>query len=257
MKLSKVWLFSSLMVLVLVAGAAAQDDTWKGVYIGGYAGAGIGHANADLTTEFSPTGYFATTSPPAIAALSPQHPESTNFTGGFQAGFNLQHGHLVAGLEADIGSLDRSNTVTASGTYPCCAPTGFTVTQTVSTGWLATVRPRVGYAHGNALFFVTGGLAITDLKYQGHFTDTFATANEFASLAENKAGWVFGGGLQYKVSKHWSLRGEFLHANFGQLRSRNTDLTAFSPPIAFPTNPFLHRADASADMVRFGFNWHF
>ena len=257
MKIGKVWFFSGLAVLALVAGAAAQDDSWKGVYIGGYAGAGIGHTDASTVPSFSPTGYFNITSPPAIDALSPQHPESTNFTGGFQAGFNLQAGHLVAGLEADIGSLDRSNTSTGSGTYPCCAPTGFTVTQTISTGWLATVRPRIGYAHGKALVFVTGGFAITDFKYQGHFTDTFATANEFSNLAENKAGWCFGGGLQYRLSKHWSLRGDYLHANFGQLRGVSTNLTAFTPPIPFPTNTFLHRAEARADMVRFGFNVHF
>lgn len=257
----------SLLLIVLLAllatGALAQDTPWKGAYLGGYAGAGIGGSDARLTTIFSPTGYFATTSPPAIAALSPQHPDSTNFIGGVQAGYNHQYKTVpvVLGIEADFGSLHRSESRTGTGTYPCCAPTGFTVTQTVSAGWLATVRPRLGYAHGKALVYATAGLAVSDFGYRGVFTDTFATASESGRSTNNKLGWTVGGGLEYIFHPHWSLKGEYLYADFagssGGAHVRSTNLTAFSPPIPFPTNVFTHKADLRLNMVRFGMNYHF
>jgi len=37
----------------------------------------------------------------------------------------------------------------------------------------------------------------------------------------------------------------------------SANLTAFSPPIAFPTNIFTHTADLRTHFVRFGVNWHF
>lgn len=254
-KKNKSFVFSCLMVIVLASAVSAQD--WHGAYVGGYAGASISRSDASLTTIFSPTGYFATTSPPAINALSPQHPDATNFTGGFTAGYNFQHNWLVLGVEGDFGAINRDEVRSASGTYPCCAPTGFTVSQRVKAGWLATVRPRLGFAAGKALFYGTGGLAVTNLRYQGVFTDTFATAAENRELAPNKAGWIAGGGLEYKVAQHWSVKGEYLYAHFGDETGTSTNLTAFSPPISFPTNVFTHTVDLRSHFVRFGVNWHF
>ena len=254
-KQSKFFVLSCLVVVVLVSAASAQD--WKGAYVGGYAGVSISRSDASMTTVFSPTGYFNPTSPAAIAALSPQHPDGTNATGGFTAGYNFQHNWLVVGLEGDIGAMNRDETRSGSATYPCCAPTTFTVSQRVQAGWLGTVRPRLGFAAGRALFYGTGGIAVTNLKYRGVFSDTFATAAETRELSANKMGWIAGGGLEYKVAQHWSVKGEYLYANFGDEKGTSTNLTAFTPPIAFPTNVFTHAVDLRSHFVRFGFNWHF
>ncbi len=227
MKMNRFPLLVGVLLVALASGAWGQDDTWKGAYLGGYAGAGIGRSTASLTTIFPP-----------------QHPESTSFTGGFLAGYSLQSGHFVYGAEADVGALNRTDTRTTFG-----LAVGSSLTQTVSTGWLVTARPRLGYAHGKALFFVTGGLAVTDLKYQGLLTTVFA--NIPLSLAENKAGWTAGGGLQYKVSRHWSLRGDYLYADFGGLHTPTSQILVPLAPI------FANHADAQAHMVRFGVNWHF
>src|SRR5215472_7639891 len=46
--------------------------SWNGFYAGIYIGVGFGHARAQTSTVFSPTGYFASSSVPAIAAVGNQ-----------------------------------------------------------------------------------------------------------------------------------------------------------------------------------------
>ena len=67
-----------------------------------------------------------------------------------------------------------------SALYPCCAPTGFTVSSSVSADWLATIRGRIGFlAAPTWLLYATGGAAIAEVKGNFNFTDTFAAATEF------------------------------------------------------------------------------
>lgn len=256
MKLNKFFVLTCLLVVALVSGAAAQTN-WKGLYVGGNVGAAWDSSDAHTFPVFSPTGYFATTSPGAIAVAGTQHLDATGVTGGGQLGYNFQHGSWVIGVEADFGAMDLSDARSSTGTYPCCAPTGFTVRQSLRTSWLFTARPRLGYAAGKFLLYGTGGLALTNINYQSVFTDTFATAHENGGVAQNQTGWVAGGGVEYQVADHWSFKGEFLHADFGNVFNHSTNLTAFSPPIAFPTNVFTHTADLSGNVARFGVNYRF
>src|SRR5215471_873497 len=144
-----------------------------------------------------------------------------------------------------------------SATYPCCAPTAFTITQTVETNWLYTLRPRLGFTTGPVLIYGTGGLAMTNLQYQSFFSDTFATAKESAIVKSTQTGWAAGAGAEFKVGNHWSVKGEYLYGDFGSVHGASTNLTAFTPPIMYPTNGFTHGADLTANIFRFGFNYRF
>jgi outer membrane immunogenic protein len=243
--------------MVLVLAAASFGQSWKGLYVGANIGGGKANSDAFTNTVFSPTGYFAMSSVPAIAGVGAQKLNPNGFTGGGQAGYNFQSGHWVLGVETDLGGMSLNSSKTGSATYPCCAPTAFTVTQSVDTSWLFTARPRLGITHGPVMLYGTGGLALTNLEYQALFTDTFATAHENAAIKELRMGFAGGGGVEFHVGSRWSVKGEYLYINFGQDKVTSTNLTAFTPPIAFPTNVFTHQIDLSTHMFRFGFNYHF
>ena len=148
-----------------------------------------------LVPSLSPTGYFAATSTPAITAASAQKIKPNGFTAGGQAGYNWQWGDVVFGLETDFGKMNLSGSTTATQTYPCCAPTAFTVTQTAKTSWVFTARPRVGVVFGMLSVYGTAGGAVTNVKYTALFTDTFATAHESAaSMTTGRDGSAGGGG---------------------------------------------------------------
>jgi outer membrane immunogenic protein len=250
---------SCVFVFALVAGSFGQD--WNGFYVGGNAGGVKGDSHVFTYTVFSPTGYFATSSIPAIAFDGNSHLSPRGFTGGGQAGYTFQHGHWIFGAEADFGAMHVSDDTVTTFTYPCCAPTNFTISQAVSTDWLFTARPRIGV--GNAYFVVygTGGLAMTNLSYKEDFIDTFATAHESAKMSGLLTGWVAGGGVDFKVNagSHWSARAEYLHADFGSgITTTSNNLTAFGPPvIPFPTNVFTHSADLTQNIFRAAVNYRF
>src|SRR5260370_1951309 len=127
-----------VLIFALVAMSSAQPGNFTGFYVGVNLGGASGTSDAKTTTIFSPTGYFAMTSPGAIAIAGRQQLTPTSFTGGGQAGFNFQISHIVLGAEVDFGHMQLSQSMQKSGPYPCCAPTGFTATPSLSTACFFT-----------------------------------------------------------------------------------------------------------------------
>jgi outer membrane immunogenic protein len=259
---------TSLIILALVAAGSASAQSFAGFYFGGYAGGSVNQSVAQTTTVFSASGYFANTSIPAIATAGKQSFAPEAITGGGQVGWNFQWGHFVIGPEVDFGSLRLNAAASSTAGYPCCSPTTFTVNQSIKTRGLFTARARGGVAFGRLYLYGTGGVGITNFSYQEVFTDTFANATENGGAKVDKAGWVVGGGGEVALSKHFSMKGEFLYINFGTVTNTSTNLvsqfidgpiTAGGPPptTAWPQNPFTHTATLSEKMGRFGVNFRF
>jgi outer membrane immunogenic protein len=229
---------------------------FKGLYVGLNTGGASASSNAQTSTVFSSSGYFATNSVPAIATAGAQNLGSNGFMGGGQVGYNLQHRHLVFGLETDIGTMKLTKSQSTTATYPCCAPSAFTVTQSLTTSWVYTLRPRAGFTHGPLFVYGTGGVAVTNVNYQALFTDTFAAAHENGGVDQVQKGWAAGGGVEFKLRRHWSVKGEFLHADFGSPSATSTNLTS-APSSSWPASVFMHTANLTASVYRFGLNYRF
>jgi outer membrane immunogenic protein len=234
----------------------APAYNWTGFYVGLNAGVAWGQFDPTTTTVFSPTGYFALSSTVAIGGAGNPIINPSAFTGGGQVGYNWQIGWAVIGLEADYESFRLSGTATSTTLYPCCAPTAFTLTTSTNTNWLFTARPRLGIAVDNWMFYGTGGVAVTDLHGNFTLSDTFATAAESGAISNTRTGWVAGAGGELGWG-HWSFKAEVLFLNFGNVTVTSTNLTAFTPPIAFPTNVFTHTMDLKAAIARGGINYRF
>jgi outer membrane immunogenic protein len=178
-------------------------------------------------------------------------------TGGGQVGYNGQSGHIVYGVEADFDALRLNAAATSTATYPCCAPTAFTVTQTLKTSWMFTARPRIGYATGHALLYATAGLAMTNVNYQEVFTDTFAAARENGGVNQHKTGWAGGFGVEYQLpsKKHWSVKGEYLYTDFGRTTTTSNNLTGTPVGVFGTGNVFTHSLGLHANIIRGGVNY--
>jgi outer membrane immunogenic protein len=234
---------------------AAPVYNWTGFYIGGTVGGAWGSFDPTTSTVFSPAGYFAFSSVQAVNGVGVQSIEPGGFTGGFEAGYNLQAGRFVYGLEGDIESFRLSGSATGGAVYPCCAPTGFTVASSASTSWLATIRGRVGYAANNWLYFVSGGAAFTDLHGTFAFGDTFGNAAESASFSNAEVGYTVGGGVEAGLWGNWSIKAEYLYVNFGTVSTPSTNLTTIFGP--FPASVFTHSIDLKANIARAALNYRF
>ncbi len=104
--------------------------------------------------------------------------DSEGFFGG-QLGFNVQRGKLVFGVETDLQNFTNS---------------------VIDDLYFGTVRARAGYAFGRALVYGTGGYS-----YLG------------CDGCDTVDGWAAGGGLEYKVTPSWSVKGEYQHIDLDQI----------------------------------------
>jgi outer membrane immunogenic protein len=177
---------------------------WAGFYVG--IDGGVARHDADfndLSGLFSTSGNTGTTF-------------SASKTGGVlggYGGFNFQDRSFVYGLEADINWVGAKETETWGAAFNVF---NFSV-QSQDVPWLATFRGRMGIDYESTLLYLTGGLAVGQVKNSFTGFTTFPTA-QFASFDENKTrlGWTAGVGVEHMFSSHWTVRGEFRYVDLGR-----------------------------------------
>ncbi|HUV32416.1 MAG TPA: outer membrane beta-barrel protein [Devosiaceae bacterium] len=187
--------------VLAAAPAVAQTHDWSGFYAGVQAG------------WFNGTG---TLTEPGGGEIG-----SWNLTGPFAgkyAGFNVQNGNFVYGVEGDI------NLARISGESSGVVQVVYEYGSEIET--LGSLRGRAGFATGNALFFGTAGLAFATGCYWYEYDGPY----EMEELSH--LGFVVGVGAEYALSDSISFRKEIRFYSFpGQevvLGEEPTDLVDYA-----------------------------
>jgi outer membrane immunogenic protein len=220
----KSWFVPGALVLALAAAGAAQAAdlsvapiykappmaappayNWSGFYLGINGGGAWGTSNWDTIGGFNLSGGVV----------------------GGTAGYNWQLGHGVLGLEGDA---DWSS---LRGSTSTLCPAGCTT----SNDWLGTFRGRAGYAFDRFMPYVTGGLAVGDIR---------ASTPGLAGASQTNAGWAAGGGIEFALTNNWTAKAEYLHVDLGNMNCGfNCGITA------------NNSVSARSDQVRGGLNFRF
>lgn len=213
---------------------AAPMFNWTGFYFGGHVGAAFSNSNSGLDI----LGYnFAG----EIVPLRSR----TSFIGGLAIGYNWQFNQVVVGLEGDLSYLGyRSSNVSAFF--------GGDTTYRARSDWFGTIRGRLGVAADRALFYVTGGVAFSDLKYSTIDTTVAPPPGGAATINASRSasvGWTVGAGVEYAFTPQWTAKAEYLYASFGGGTASATASTGV--PFSFRFN----RTDQH--IVRLGVNYLF
>ena len=182
---------------------------WTGAYIGINGGAGFGQS--EWTSGGVSSGDF----------------DTNGAVFGGTLGYNWQVGHAVFGVEGD---LDWSN-IKGSTTSGLCAGTSCETRNE----WLGTARGRIGYAFDRFLPYVTGGLAVGDIK----------ASLPGGSTTETNAGWTAGAGFEAAIAGPWTAKIEYLYTDLGK-GSCDVAICGASTDVDFRTN-----------IVRGGVNYRF
>ena len=236
--------------------------SWTGFYAGLNAGGAFGHGSEDQSLN-APNCDTAGGCNPLIALLSTGHNMSPRaFTGGLEVGYNYQISSMVFGLEADIDyfRLHESSSfgpIRVSTQTPAAA----SVSGSSTTDSLVTVRPRIGFAYDRLLAYVTGGLAATNENFTEAITATgrrgFITG-QYNVTASNNIGWALGGGVEYGFTNRWSLKGEYLHLDFGNANSVTPVVNApVAPPGGLTGSVLTSSLHLTTDILRAGLNYRF
>lgn len=194
-----------------------QAYDWTGFYVGAQVGYSWGRAK---TTVFAAPGQAL-----GVFTLKPR-----GFIGGVHAGYNIQRGSLVYGVEADLEySWANSSGVFLGSTFKGKG------------GIQGSLRGRVGVAFDRTLLYVTGGLAVSNIEASGFAPGPFKDN-------DTRFGWTVGAGVQYAIDNNWSARLEYRYTDaFG------TSKTSLAP--AVPTG--FARASLSDHSVRVGLSYRF
>jgi outer membrane immunogenic protein len=186
--------------------------SWTGFYVGGNVGYSIAR---------DPGGFESL----VLAAGNTPSPERFNFSpagtvGGGQLGWNWQPlPNWVFGVEADLQTTSQSDAFTC--VQQCLnvprVPelNGTTVNQHLR--WFDTVRGRVGWSNGPTLWYLTGGLAVGQLRTSISTVQEFSFIQNLVTFEDTKTGWAFGGGLEFQLYGNWTARAEYLYMDLGSI----------------------------------------
>ena len=161
---------------------------WSGFYVGANGGWGSSHNCWDQT-------------PGGIFIGSDGCHNATGGVAGGQIGYRWQSGTWVFGLEAqgDWADLKGSN---ASLVFP-----GLFTNQTKIDAF-GLFTGQIGYAVNNVLFYVKGGAALTDNRYNTYTTPPVVLAG---TASDTRWGGAVGVGVDFGFAPSWSAGVEYDH----------------------------------------------
>ena len=222
--------------------------TWTGCYVG----ATIGYKRG--TSKHTSTG-----SQNGVPNLSGGYDIAPSFNlngviGGGEAGCNYQVGSWVYGIEVD-GSWSTAEGQASNINYPGLGFFDPRYVSKTSERWLGMARGRLGYASDKWLWYVTAGGAWTGVDINVSNVGIAAVPTQFAIQRANKGGWVVGFGSEYALVGGWSVKSEWLYANFGTIHAFDY---AGGPICASATLDCSARDVKLYEFVwRVGMNYHF
>lgn len=223
---------------------------WTGPYVGAHLGGARG--KADITDTYA----YNSEDPVMGSKIG-----STRFIGGVQLGYNRQTGHLVYGIEADVGKLSIAGKTSAhlqdaaSNANP---RNKLDANYSISSGLYGDLTGRIGHVSNNTLLYLKGGAAFlnvdADASYIGGDAAGYNTFN--FGKSDTMWGWTIGVGVEYALTSSLSLKAEYQHFDFGTMSfSHNVDYRRPN------TGMFSHLSgkndvDVTADAVTIGLNYN-
>jgi outer membrane immunogenic protein len=167
---------------------AAPGYDWSGFYVGVFGGYGYGNHN--LNNALGPAGFANFT----------VNYSSEGGLGGAEAGYNVQSGNFVFGVEGDYSWFDvKGNDNFALGSNDA-----------TNLRWGGTFRARGGLAVDRLLLFFTGGWAYGDLRHTN--TDPVLGVDQFDN---HRSGLTAGGGIAYAMTDNLIGKLEYRYYDFG------------------------------------------
>ncbi len=191
---------------------ALAEGGWSGFYVGLEAGGGNNTVNLQDNVFFPVD----------------EDQSDSGIVAGVFAGYDHQIGDFVIGGVADIDYVGTSDIV-----FEGKGNTNYDM------NWVATARVRAGWAPSDQLlFYGTGGFAVAG---QDGNVGTFAGP---LPIKSTQWGYVIGAGAEYRFASNWSVKGEYLHHDFGTVEVDGSS-AIFTPKLDVFRSVWLTGSDPS------------
>jgi outer membrane immunogenic protein len=208
----------------------APVPLWSGLYVGVHAGgAWANMSTRDLDSYWNNA---RLRSEPAITRQI-----RGGAFGGTQAGYNMQRGNFIYGVEADFGEM------AISGSKQLANDRSAEAVARINTGFYGDLTGRFGFSFGTLMLYSKAGLAVISAKLRA---EEPGVADE-PSFHDSQVGWTAGGGAEYLLSPSWSIKAEYQHFDFG---------TSSSNLVGANGANFNFNHNLTIDTVKAGLNYH-
>lgn len=204
----------TILGFLLPAPASALDAMdWSGAYAGLLAGT----VNTDSTIDFSD--------------ISPATLDGRGTFWGLTAGYNVQSGVVVYGMEADAAKVGLND----QGSY------------TEGLDSLLSLRGRIGLTDGRMLYYGTAGIGGGQANFSTFRDEGYSTTPTAALGSGFVAGPVLGAGVEYTLTDNLTLKTEGLAYQFAELSGTGDN----------GKGPYDADYTPSGMVLRGGVNFHF
>jgi len=183
---------------------------WSGFYIGGFGGYKFVDSNVDLNL-------FGEWNVPDVAPpffirdleeIGSKELDLSAAEAGGVIGYNMQFNKWVVGLEGSGAYLWSDD----SHDFPNFQGSPVSLHTSLESNYLFTAGPRVGYAFCRFLPYITGGVAIGQIELHQQIILP-GLVDQRGKLDDAQVGWMVGGGLQYAITDHWSVRAQYQYVD--------------------------------------------
>lgn len=201
-------IFTAVLAGASIPAAAEFTPTtspWGGFYIGVQGGYGWGKTDV-VEDPANPLAYNG--------AGNAWSYDSEGMLGGVHVGLDWESYALILGIEASLGYL------AIEGEAPDPASPGLDTIALSGSGYYADITGRIGFAPGDTLYYMKGGVAFADLglKVEDTCTAGACSATTIAAVDDGvQDGWTMGVGIAYAFSSGLSARLEYAYYDFGEI----------------------------------------
>jgi outer membrane immunogenic protein len=233
--------------LPLKAEPVAPRFSWTGCYLGGHIGGGRG--SKDMTDPVQLV-QDTLSGAPVTTGITTVTTTPTGAVIGGEIGCDYQFaGNAVIGIEGTAsGTTMRGSSFVGLPAAPAAGfPGEFALVQ-ANNDFLVSVTGRIGYAFDTVLLYGRGGFAVAGDKYD-------VSGGDFAGLgpfhfqgADNRYGWIVGGGVDWAFTPLWSMNVEYDFYKFGSGGILMTD--------QFSGLTGIVDVKQTVQVIKVGFNFH-
>jgi opacity protein-like surface antigen len=202
---------------------------WGGLYFGVHSG--YQWSSVNVENPFFPPGFSF---------------DHDSFVVGGHIGVQHQFGQIVLGVEGNLTTTFQNN----PGVQTCFAPgpqltPGGLGNCSARLDDILTVGPRLGFAAGKWMPYVTGGYANGAYHFIGR---TIGTQIQNEEARARVGGWFVGGGVEMALSHGWTIGLDYRHYDFDdKIRPAFTPAGTFLEPARF--------YDGTADVFTARVSW--
>lgn len=263
------YLFGLLLIgaiFFMSTSALAAVSSWQGPYIGAYVGGGFGNTsistNAGTVTDTSYFSNAADINAVNRAGTSTNTPNA--IIGGIQIGHDWVWQQIIYGVAIDYGALSLSSAKHVRSNAYSDNSSQYSLHTAMSSNWLFTLRGRLGHQvmlRWPSLLYLTGGMAITQLKLSNQFSDNSSYNGVGGNrIFSNQIGWTAGVGIELAAFRQVSVDLEYLYVRMPSVKVTSAIFNAeggFGIPAQSLTNPFITTGQFHASLLRLGLNYRF